>query len=127
MKDAQNDPVKKAGLIRDIVISISKIPDRIEREIYTMSTSKQYLTLKNWFIVSSVFTLLMGLIMVIAPQILASPAGMILDDIGIHSYRGGGAVYIGVGIIYWFGRKDGPSDTQKGILYGSFVFNVFSL
>ncbi|WP_456376139.1 DNA primase [Lutibacter sp.] len=40
MKEAQNDPVKKAGLIRDIVISISKIPDRIQREVYIQECSK---------------------------------------------------------------------------------------
>lgn len=40
MKDAENDPVKKAGLIRDIVISISKIPDRIQREVYIKECSK---------------------------------------------------------------------------------------
>jgi len=40
MEEAQNDPVKKAGLIRDIVISISKIPDRIQREIYIQECSK---------------------------------------------------------------------------------------
>lgn len=40
MKDAQNDPVKKAGLIRDIVISISKIPDRIQREVYIQECSR---------------------------------------------------------------------------------------
>lgn len=34
MKEAENDPVKKAGLIRDIVTSISKIPDGIQREVY---------------------------------------------------------------------------------------------
>ncbi len=34
MDEAKNDPVKKAGLIRDMVISISKIPDRIQREVY---------------------------------------------------------------------------------------------
>lgn len=34
MKEAANDPIKKAGLIRDIVTSISKIPDGIKREIY---------------------------------------------------------------------------------------------
>ena len=34
MDEAQNDPVKKAGLIRDIVTSISKIPDGIQREVY---------------------------------------------------------------------------------------------
>ncbi len=38
--DAQNDPVKKAGLIRDMVISISKIPDRIQREIYIQECSR---------------------------------------------------------------------------------------
>ena len=40
MKDAENDPVKKAGLIRDIVISISKIPDRIQREVYIQECSR---------------------------------------------------------------------------------------
>ena len=40
MKEAQNDPVKKASLIRDIVISISKIPDRIQREVYIQECSR---------------------------------------------------------------------------------------
>ncbi|SDW42519.1 DNA primase [Lutibacter oricola] len=40
MEDAKNDPVKKAGLIRDIVISISKIPDRIQQEVYLQECSK---------------------------------------------------------------------------------------
>jgi len=34
LKEAQSDPVKKADLVRDIVHSISVIPDRIQREIY---------------------------------------------------------------------------------------------
>lgn len=34
MEEAKNDPIKKAGLIRDIVMSISKIPDSIKQEIY---------------------------------------------------------------------------------------------
>lgn len=38
--DAKNDPVKKAGLIRDMVTSISKIPDRIQREIYIQECSR---------------------------------------------------------------------------------------
>jgi DNA primase len=40
IKDAQNDPVKKADLIRDMVKSISKIPDRIQREVYIQECSK---------------------------------------------------------------------------------------
>lgn len=40
MKDAKNDPIKKAGLIRDMVNSISKIPDRIKREIYVQECSR---------------------------------------------------------------------------------------
>lgn len=40
MEEAQHDPVKKAGLIRDIVISISKIPDRIQREVYIQECSR---------------------------------------------------------------------------------------
>ena len=40
MQDAKNDPIKKADLIRDMVISISKIPDRIKREIYIQECSR---------------------------------------------------------------------------------------
>ncbi len=40
MEEAQHDPVKKAGLIRDIVVSISKIPDRIQREVYIQECSR---------------------------------------------------------------------------------------
>ncbi len=40
MKGANNDPVKKAGLIRDIVTSISKIPDSIQREVYVQECSR---------------------------------------------------------------------------------------
>ena len=40
MKDAKNDPVKKADLIRDMVMSISKIPDRIQREIYIQECAR---------------------------------------------------------------------------------------
>lgn len=40
MQDVANDPIKKADLIRDMVNSISKIPDRIKREIYVQETSK---------------------------------------------------------------------------------------
>lgn len=40
MEEAQNDPVKKASLIRDMVSSISKIPDNIQQEIYVQETSR---------------------------------------------------------------------------------------
>jgi DNA primase len=40
MEEAQNDPVKKAGTIRDMVTSISKIPDRIQREIYIQECAR---------------------------------------------------------------------------------------
>ena len=40
MDEAKNDPVKKAGLIRDMVTSISKIPDRIQREVYLQETAR---------------------------------------------------------------------------------------
>ncbi len=39
MKDTKNDPIKKAGLIRDIITSISKIPDAIQREVYVQECS----------------------------------------------------------------------------------------
>ncbi|CAM3615826.1 DNA primase [Flavobacterium chungbukense] len=50
MGEAKNDPIKKADLIRDMVTSISKIPDRIQREVYIqecariMEISEQVLT-----------------------------------------------------------------------------------
>ena len=34
MQEAQNDPIKKAETIRDMIESISKIPDLIKREVY---------------------------------------------------------------------------------------------
>lgn len=37
--EAKNDPIKKAGLIRDIIQSIAKIPDAIKREIYIRECS----------------------------------------------------------------------------------------
>ena len=40
MNEAKNDPIKKADLIRDMVVSISKIPDRIQREIYVQECSR---------------------------------------------------------------------------------------
>ena len=40
MNEAKNDPIKKAELIRDMVESISKIPDRIKREIYIQECSR---------------------------------------------------------------------------------------
>ena len=40
LKEAKNDPVKKAGLIRDIVTSISKIPDGIQREVYVQECAR---------------------------------------------------------------------------------------
>ena len=40
MNEAKNDPIKKADLIRDMVVSISKIPDRIKREVYIQECSR---------------------------------------------------------------------------------------
>jgi DNA primase len=40
MEEAQGDPVKKAGLIRDMVTSISKIPDRIQKEVYVQECAR---------------------------------------------------------------------------------------
>ena len=34
VKEANNDPIKRADTVRDIVYSIAKIPDRIQKEIY---------------------------------------------------------------------------------------------
>ena len=39
-EDAANDPIKKADTIREIVYSISRIPDRIKREIYIQECSQ---------------------------------------------------------------------------------------
>ena len=40
IKEANNDPIKKAEMIRDMVNSISKIADRIKREIYIQECSR---------------------------------------------------------------------------------------
>ena len=41
LEDDTNDPVKKAATIRDIVESISKIPDPIQQEVYVQSCAQQ--------------------------------------------------------------------------------------
>ena len=40
LEGAKNDPVKKADLIRDIVSSISKIPNNIQKEIYVQECAR---------------------------------------------------------------------------------------
>jgi len=40
VKDTKNDPIKKADTIRNIVTSISKIPDVIKREVYIRECSR---------------------------------------------------------------------------------------
>lgn len=40
VEEAQGDPVKKAALIRDMVESVSKIPDAIKREVYVRECSR---------------------------------------------------------------------------------------
>ncbi|OBQ57395.1 DNA primase [Tamlana sp. s12] len=39
-EESKNDPIKKAETVRDIVNSISKIPDRIKKEIYIQECAK---------------------------------------------------------------------------------------
>lgn len=39
-EDTKNDPIKKADTVRDIIQSISKIPDPIKREIYIQECSR---------------------------------------------------------------------------------------
>ena len=40
LKDSKNDPIQKAGVIRDIITSISKIPDGIQREVYVKECAR---------------------------------------------------------------------------------------
>ncbi|ASV31134.1 DNA primase [Maribacter cobaltidurans] len=40
VKEASNDPIKRADTVRDIVNSISKIPDRIKKEIYVQECAQ---------------------------------------------------------------------------------------
>ena len=40
LNDSANDPLKKAEVIRDMVLSIAKIPNRIKKEIYVKTTAK---------------------------------------------------------------------------------------
>jgi len=39
-EESKNDPIKKADTVRDIVNSISKIPDRIKKEIYIQECAR---------------------------------------------------------------------------------------
>lgn len=42
LSDANNDPIQKAGLIKDIVQSISLIPDQITRSVYSKEIARQF-------------------------------------------------------------------------------------
>ena len=42
LSETRNDPVKKAGLIKDIVGSIAKIPDPLKRSIYTKECARKF-------------------------------------------------------------------------------------
>lgn len=42
LEEAGDDPIKKAGLIRDIVQSIAKIPDAIKRQVYTRECASMF-------------------------------------------------------------------------------------
>lgn len=42
LKDANNDPLKKAELIKELVTSIAKIPDQIERTIYVRECATRF-------------------------------------------------------------------------------------
>jgi DNA primase len=56
LKDAQNDPVKRANLISEIVRSVSVIPDGITRSVY-ISESAKALSIKEEIIYDEVFKL----------------------------------------------------------------------
>lgn len=55
--DTQNDPIKKAECIRDMVESIAKIPDKIKREIYIKECSR-IMDISEEALFSSLFQLL---------------------------------------------------------------------
>ena len=42
LKEAGNDPIQKAALIKDIVSSIAKIPDAIKRQVYTRECASMF-------------------------------------------------------------------------------------
>lgn len=42
LKDSKNDPIKKAGLIREIVQSVALIPDQIMRTVYTQQLAERF-------------------------------------------------------------------------------------
>lgn len=42
LSDGENDPIKRAGLIKDIVHSVSLIPDQITRNVYMRSIAERF-------------------------------------------------------------------------------------
>ncbi|MCH2224373.1 MAG: DNA primase [Crocinitomicaceae bacterium] len=42
LENADNDPIKRAGLIKDIVASVSLIPDQITRNVYMQSIAQRF-------------------------------------------------------------------------------------
>lgn len=42
LQDGQNDPIKRAGIIREVLESIALIPDQITRSVYVQEVAKQF-------------------------------------------------------------------------------------
>ncbi|QTN37927.1 DNA primase [Cryomorphaceae bacterium] len=42
LEEAKGDPVRRAALIREILTSVSKIPDRITRDVYVRETARMF-------------------------------------------------------------------------------------
>ena len=50
-EESKNDPIKKADTVRDIVNSISKIPDRIKKKFIFKNVLELWILVKKFFLV----------------------------------------------------------------------------
>ncbi len=82
---------------------------------------KQYLTIKNWFIIFSILHLIGGVTLTLIPENVLSSVSIVLDAGGVYVAQGRGFLNLMIAIILWFARNEGPSNARKGIMYGEFV------
>ncbi|HLP53657.1 MAG TPA: DNA primase [Fluviicola sp.] len=83
LKEGKNDPIQRAGMIREVVLSISLIPDQITRSIYIKEVAKQF-ELEESIVVNELNKLLKNKLSkeLNEPQIAENPA---LTDTFIES------------------------------------------
>jgi hypothetical protein len=86
------------------------------------------MTVKNYFIVSSIIIFFSGVVSVFSPQMMFDAWGTASNQAGLIITQLSGALEIGLGCILWLTRNTGPSETRRAIVIGGFItYSLFTI